>query len=72
MPEKMSQFEKSPKPLKEKKEPFSYWAIFETGEKGASIKEIAQRKKALAKIQAMGWENFEDFKIHGQGHIFDI
>jgi len=60
----MPQFEKKEKPLKEKKELFSYWAVLSTDPE-ESVANISKRKKALAKIQEMGWENFEDFKIHG-------
>ncbi|OGY41756.1 MAG: hypothetical protein A2Y82_02670 [Candidatus Buchananbacteria bacterium RBG_13_36_9] len=62
MPEKIPQLEKKEKPLKEKKELFSYWAVLSTNPE-ESIANIAKRKKALIKIQEMGWENFEDFKI---------
>ncbi|MFA5188507.1 MAG: L-histidine N(alpha)-methyltransferase [Patescibacteria group bacterium] len=68
MLEKMPQFEEKEKPLKDKKEAFSYWALLEsTSDKSVaeSVKNIAKRKKALVKLQEMGWENFEDFKIHG-------
>jgi len=65
MPEKIPQFVQQEKPIKDKKENFSYWAILESGDKGASIGEINQRKKALERIQTQGWENFEDFEIHG-------
>jgi L-histidine Nalpha-methyltransferase len=47
--------------LSQQKEQFSYWALLG----GDSLKNVAQRKKALLKIQEMGWETFEDFKING-------
>jgi len=63
----MPHFAEKEKPLKEKKGQFSYWALLEPSPDESvaeSVKNIAKRKKALVKLQEMGWENFEDFKIH--------
>ncbi|MBD3360067.1 MAG: hypothetical protein GF365_05185 [Candidatus Buchananbacteria bacterium] len=62
MTEKIPQMSQPEKPLSQKKEKFSYWALTK---EGASFAEISKRKKALAYIKEKGWESFEDFEIHG-------